>query len=89
MVIRGPIGCTVDFRDRLLHLEIILLKKPSRIALCNKAILNDKEPAKKIVVETKITKSLQAVTGAMWIKNTNLALDDYEAKLVNKLKENN
>ncbi|MGB5885696.1 MAG: hypothetical protein WBG77_02995 [Acinetobacter venetianus] len=52
-------------------------------------ILNDKEPAKKIVVETKITKSLQAVTGAMWIKNTNLALDDYEAKLVNKLKENN
>jgi len=41
------------------------------------------------VVETKITKSLQAVTGAMWIKNTNLALDDYEAKLVNKLKENN
>ena len=52
-------------------------------------ILNDKEPAKKIVVETKITKSLQAVTGAMWIKNTNLALDDYEAKLVSKLKENN
>ena len=39
MVIRGPIGCTIDFRCRLLHLEIILLKKPSRIALCNKAIL--------------------------------------------------
>ena len=37
MVIRGPIGCTIDFRCRLLHLEIILLKKPSRIALCNKA----------------------------------------------------
>ncbi|MFW1893710.1 hypothetical protein ACG909_18745, partial [Acinetobacter geminorum] len=31
------IGCTIDFRCRLLHLEIILLKKPSRIALCNKA----------------------------------------------------
>ncbi|MEQ1166149.1 hypothetical protein ABLT95_18935, partial [Acinetobacter nosocomialis] len=29
--------CTIDFRCRLLHLEIILLKKPSRIALCNKA----------------------------------------------------
>ncbi|TVT86894.1 hypothetical protein FPV60_02440 [Acinetobacter colistiniresistens] len=40
MVIRGPIGCTIDFRCRLLHLEIILLKKPSRIALCNKAIDN-------------------------------------------------
>ncbi|NKG36095.1 hypothetical protein CAP43_15030 [Acinetobacter junii] len=38
MVIRGPIGCTVDFRCRLLHMEIILLKKPSRIALCNKAV---------------------------------------------------
>ncbi|MFW2033866.1 choice-of-anchor I family protein, partial [Acinetobacter junii] len=32
-----PIGCTVDFRCRLVHLEIILLKKPSRTALCNKA----------------------------------------------------
>ncbi|MFW2036530.1 hypothetical protein ACG93L_13825, partial [Acinetobacter junii] len=31
------IGCTVDFRCRLVHLEIILLKKPSRTALCNKA----------------------------------------------------
>ncbi|MFW1762377.1 hypothetical protein ACG9X4_12635, partial [Acinetobacter calcoaceticus] len=36
-----PIGCTIDFRCRLLHLEIILLKKPSRIALCNKANLNN------------------------------------------------
>jgi uncharacterized lipoprotein YajG len=52
-------------------------------------ILDEKNSAKKIVVETKITKSVQAVTGAMWIKNTNLALDDYEAKLVTKLKESN
>jgi hypothetical protein len=38
-VVCGPIGCTVDFRGRLLHLEIILMKKPLRIALCNKAFL--------------------------------------------------
>ncbi|WP_334474601.1 phosphodiester glycosidase family protein, partial [Acinetobacter pittii] len=30
------------FRCRLLHLEIILLKKPSRIALCNKAVIDGK-----------------------------------------------
>lgn len=52
-------------------------------------ILNEKKPTKETIVETKITKSVQAVTGAMWIKNTNLALDDYEAKLVSKLKELN
>ena len=46
MVIRGPIGCTIDFRCRLLHLEIILLKKPSRIALCNKALLQIKSIVK-------------------------------------------
>ena len=33
----GPIGCAVDFLCRLLHLEIILPKKPLRTALCNKA----------------------------------------------------
>ncbi|MFP0442555.1 NAD(P)H-dependent oxidoreductase, partial [Acinetobacter baumannii] len=36
-VICGPIGCAVDFLCRLLHLKIILLKKPLRTALCNKA----------------------------------------------------
>jgi len=36
-VICGPIGCAVDFVCRLLHLEIILPKKPLRTALCNKA----------------------------------------------------
>ncbi|QNY16848.1 hypothetical protein IC765_15140 [Acinetobacter seifertii] len=42
-VICGPIGCAVDFLCRLLHLKIILLKKPLRTALCNKAINNLKE----------------------------------------------
>ena len=39
-VICGPIGCTVDFVCRLLHLKIISLKKPLQIGLCNKAIIN-------------------------------------------------
>ncbi|MCI3878436.1 flagellar biosynthesis protein [Acinetobacter higginsii] len=52
-------------------------------------ILNEKNPAKETVVNTKITKSIQFATGSMWIKNTNLALDDYEAKLVSKLKQLN
>lgn len=52
-------------------------------------ILNEKNPTKETIVETKLTKSIQAATGSMWIKNTNLALDDYEAKLVTKLKESN
>ena len=62
MVIRGPIGCTVDFRDRLLHLEIILLKKPSRIALCNKAI-----------AESKVNPNGHVVTHEV-IKQTNSSL---------------
>ncbi|MFP0758788.1 hypothetical protein ACLDY2_15930, partial [Acinetobacter baumannii] len=41
-VICGPIGCAVDFLCRLLHLKIILLKKPLRTALCNKAYENYK-----------------------------------------------
>ncbi|MCZ3183935.1 hypothetical protein NYZ39_11275, partial [Acinetobacter baumannii] len=32
-----PIGCTVDFRCRLIHLKIILWNKPLEIGLCNKA----------------------------------------------------
>ncbi|MCB5211783.1 hypothetical protein LH406_18235, partial [Acinetobacter baumannii] len=38
-VVCGPIGCTVDFRCRLIHLKIILWNKPLEIGLCNKAIL--------------------------------------------------
>ncbi|MDC4142189.1 hypothetical protein K3F58_09955, partial [Acinetobacter nosocomialis] len=41
-VICGPIGCAVDFLCRLLHLKIILLKKPLRTALCNKAFFEQK-----------------------------------------------
>ncbi|MEW0941859.1 hypothetical protein AB0S70_19710, partial [Acinetobacter baumannii] len=36
----GPIGCTVDFRCRLIHLKIILWNKPLEIGLCNKAFTN-------------------------------------------------
>ncbi|MFW1938798.1 hypothetical protein ACG9XX_16220, partial [Acinetobacter baumannii] len=35
-----PIGCTVDFRGRLIHIEIILLNKLLMLGLCNKAISN-------------------------------------------------
>ncbi|MDV8150148.1 hypothetical protein R5L37_00005, partial [Acinetobacter pittii] len=38
-VVCGPIGCTVDFRCRLIHLKIILWNKPLEIGLCNKADL--------------------------------------------------
>ncbi|MCZ3294138.1 hypothetical protein NYZ61_18025, partial [Acinetobacter baumannii] len=31
------IGCTVDFRGRLIHFEIILLNKLLMLGLCNKA----------------------------------------------------
>ncbi|MDV8153905.1 hypothetical protein R5L37_19405, partial [Acinetobacter pittii] len=37
-VVCGPIGCTVDFRCRLIHLKIILWNKPLEIGLCNKAV---------------------------------------------------
>ncbi|QDQ52830.1 hypothetical protein E5A71_13300 [Acinetobacter baumannii ATCC 17978] len=39
-VVCGPIGCTVDFRCRLIHLKIILWNKPLEIGLCNKALLS-------------------------------------------------
>ncbi|MDC4142528.1 hypothetical protein K3F58_11700, partial [Acinetobacter nosocomialis] len=47
-VICGPIGCAVDFLCRLLHLKIILLKKPLRTALCNKAVLINKAASSSI-----------------------------------------
>ncbi|MCZ3182388.1 LysE family translocator, partial [Acinetobacter baumannii] len=43
----GPIGCTVDFRCRLIHLKIILWNKPLEIGLCNKAYLGYKNFIKK------------------------------------------
>ena len=33
-----PIGCTIGFRGRFIHFEIILLNKPSMLGLCNKAV---------------------------------------------------
>ena len=38
-VICGPIGCTVDFVCRLLHLKIILLKKPLQIVCATKPLV--------------------------------------------------
>ena len=54
----GPIGCAVDFLCRLLHLEIILPKKPLRTALCNKAIQNWKAAMNRfsIMFEERVTK---------------------------------
>ncbi|MFP1095171.1 hypothetical protein ACLD1M_18985, partial [Acinetobacter baumannii] len=49
-VICGPIGCAVDFLCRLLHLKIILLKKPLRTALCNKADIYEKALYRKIFI---------------------------------------
>ena len=38
--IAPKIGCTINFRCRLIHLKIILLKKPLQIGFCNKAYQN-------------------------------------------------
>ncbi|MCZ3264306.1 hypothetical protein NYZ64_16620, partial [Acinetobacter baumannii] len=32
-----PVGCTISFRSRFIHFEIIGLNKPYRLGLCNKA----------------------------------------------------
>ena len=52
-VIYGPIGCAVDFVCRLLHLKIILLKKPSRIGLCNKATSTYTSLCNKAIINIK------------------------------------
>jgi hypothetical protein len=49
-------------------------------------LINDKNAAKNLVVETKLTRPVHVMTGAQWIENMNLALDDYETKLVKALK---
>ena len=52
-VICGPIGCAVDFSCGLIHLKIILLKKPLQIGLCNKASLYGNSSGGTILAETK------------------------------------
>ncbi|KRI69473.1 hypothetical protein APC61_20600 [Acinetobacter baumannii] len=41
-IIGRPVGCTISFRSRFIHFEIIGLNKPYRLGLCNKAIMNYK-----------------------------------------------
>ncbi|WP_407487703.1 DUF2147 domain-containing protein, partial [Acinetobacter baumannii] len=36
-IIGRPVGCTISFRSRFIHFEIIGLNKPYRLGLCNKA----------------------------------------------------
>ncbi|MFW1969388.1 hypothetical protein ACG95P_20280, partial [Acinetobacter guillouiae] len=38
-----PVGCTISFRSRFIHFEIIGLNKPYRLGLCNKAITLGKQ----------------------------------------------
>ncbi|RDF70654.1 hypothetical protein DV997_08240, partial [Acinetobacter baumannii] len=52
-VVCGPIGCTVDFRCRLIHLKIILWNKPLEIGLCNKADLEQKDKDREIFLPRK------------------------------------
>ncbi|MDO3670303.1 hypothetical protein Q3V22_18125, partial [Acinetobacter baumannii] len=37
-IIGRPVGCTISFRSRFIHFEIIGLNKPYRLGLCNKAL---------------------------------------------------
>ncbi|NAR78085.1 hypothetical protein GPS55_16225, partial [Acinetobacter haemolyticus] len=39
-IIGRPVGCTISFRSRFIHFEIIGLNKPYRLGLCNKALQN-------------------------------------------------
>ena len=38
-IIGRPVGCTISFRSRFIHFEIIGLNKPYRLGLCNKSFL--------------------------------------------------
>ncbi|MDN5630178.1 MAG: helix-turn-helix domain-containing protein, partial [Lactococcus sp.] len=48
-----PVSCTIGFRRRFIHFEIIMLKKPSKLGLCNKATTSYK-----LRVHSRITESL-------------------------------
>jgi len=41
-IIGRPVGCTISFRSRFIHFEIIGLNKPYRLGLCNKAVCTTK-----------------------------------------------
>ncbi|MHC3137861.1 hypothetical protein ACWPO0_18895, partial [Acinetobacter nosocomialis] len=41
-IIGRPVGCTISFRSRFIHFEIIGLNKPYRLGLCNKATVFSK-----------------------------------------------
>ncbi|MGX2584759.1 hypothetical protein ACWB3E_18990, partial [Acinetobacter baumannii] len=47
-IIGRPVGCTISFRSRFIHFEIIGLNKPYRLGLCNKAIKRNKISSRKV-----------------------------------------
>ena len=49
-------------------------------------LVNDKNTAKNIVVDTKLVRPVHVKTGQQWVENINLALDEYETKLTKELK---
>ncbi|WP_227510369.1 flagellar biosynthesis protein [Acinetobacter equi] len=49
-------------------------------------LVNDKNTAKNIVVDTKLVRPVHVKTGQQWVENINLALDEYETKLAKELK---
>ncbi|MFN1793085.1 hypothetical protein ACK13Q_18000, partial [Acinetobacter baumannii] len=69
-VVCGPIGCTVDFRCRLIHLKIILWNKPLEIGLCNKAYQN--KIKKNILFKWLLVKKLIYVYCYMKLKDIKL-----------------
>ncbi|WP_111894866.1 flagellar biosynthesis protein [Acinetobacter sp. MB5] len=50
-------------------------------------LINSKSALPPIHIYSQVTKSAQFANGSKWIKNINLVLDDYEAKLVAELKK--
>ena len=68
-VICGPIGCAVDFLCRLIHLEIISLKKPLKIGLCNKADWHSRK-----VIAHRVSISMEV---AFCIETLNEAIEKY------------
>lgn len=48
-----------------------------------------KDSPQKITTETKISTPVAVASGSTWIKNNNIALDDYENKLITQLKQIN
>ena len=75
--------------DLVISVQINKFWSWSSLGLLNTEIkttlVNDKEADKAIVVDTKLSRPVHLKTGNQWVENTNLALDEYETKLVKAL----